>query len=64
MKNFSIPAIEVIRFDGNAIKTSVCTCNFMGETFPGCLSFDCPNKNDPLCTCITNTDNPALGNCA
>ncbi len=60
---FVEPAIEVVRFGNGIITTSDCSC------FDGIINYgagqdgDCPNLNDPNCSCAMNTTNPALGNC-
>lgn len=60
---FAEPEFEVVRFGDGIITTSGCSC------FDGAIVWgegeneDCPNLNDPNCSCGMNTTNPALGNC-
>lgn len=64
MKNrFAEPAFEVVRFGKSVIATSGCGCDDGIIDYGPGQDEDCPNLNDPNCSCKLNTTNPALGNC-
>ena len=59
-KNFVKPSCKVILIENNIIRTSGCNCVTAGVDFG---SDECSNVNLPECTCKTNVDDWALGNC-
>lgn len=65
-QEFNKPLSEVVRFGKNVIATSVCYCNIGGTDWwieYGEADGECPNLNNPECSCKLNFTNPDAGNC-
>lgn len=65
-QSFDQPRSEIVRFGKNVIVTSTCYCNVDGEDWwllYGEPDGDCPNLNNPECSCKLNMTDPSAGNC-